>query len=134
MAFTWTKDLETGYALIDNEHKQLLKAADDLITACSLGKGRQELGTAVEFLSNYTKTHFSHEEELQAKHRFPDYTTHKSWHQAYVKNIETVLNRLKVEGPTITLVGAVNSEVSQLILHIKTADLKLAKFIQNSSN
>lgn len=132
MGFTWTKDLETGNALIDSEHKQLIKAADDLIAACSQGKGRQELGKAVEFLSNYTKTHFAHEEELQKKYAFPDYVAHRSWHQTFIKEIETVLNKLKSEGATISLVGEVNTKISQLILHIKTADLKLAQFIQSN--
>ena len=132
MAFTWTKDLETGNATIDNEHKQLVKAADALVEACSQGKGRQEIGSAVEFLSNYTKTHFAHEEELQVKHKYPDYTQHKSWHQAFIKEIETVMSKLKAEGATIALVAEVNSKISTLIGHIKTADLKLAKFIQNA--
>ncbi len=132
MGFTFTKDLETGNSLIDSEHRQLIKAADDLVTACGQGKGRQELGSAVEFLSNYTKTHFAHEEELQRKYNYPDYAVHRNWHQAFVKEIEIVLNKLKSEGPTIALVGEVNTKISQLILHIKTFDLKLAQFIQTS--
>lgn len=132
MAFVWTKDLETGHTLIDNEHKQLIKAADELVEACSQGKGRQELGSAVEFLSNYTKTHFGHEEELMVKSKYSEYTSHRSWHQSYIKEIETVLGKLKKEGPTIALVAEVNMKVSQLIVHIKTFDVKLAQFIQSN--
>ncbi len=132
MAFVWTKDLETGHTMIDNEHKQLIKAADELVEACGQGKGRQELGNAVEFLSNYTKTHFAHEEELMVKNKYPDYTSHRSWHQAYIKEIENVFGRLKKEGATIALVAEVNMKVSQLILHIKSLDLKLAQFMQNN--
>lgn len=134
MGFAFTKDLEIGNAQIDNEHRQLIKAADELVAACGQGKGRQELGTAIEFLSNYTKTHFAHEEDLQRKYIFPDYAAHRTWHQAYIKEIESVLNKLKSEGPTITLVGEVNTKVSQLILHIKTADLKLAQYIKTKQN
>lgn len=134
MAFVWTKDLETGNMQIDNEHKQLVKAADDLVTACSQGKGRQEIGTAVEFLSNYTKTHFAHEEELQVKYKFPDYTTHKSWHLGFLKEFELVAAKLKAEGANIAIVAEVNAKVGQLITHIKTSDLKLAQFIHSSSS
>ncbi|NLW64805.1 MAG: hemerythrin family protein [Clostridiales bacterium] len=133
MAFTWTKDLETGNALIDNEHKQLIKAADELVVACSQGKGRQEVGKAVEFLSNYTKTHFSHEEELQVKYKYTEYALHRNWHQGFLKEFENVAARLKEDGPTISLVAEVNTKVSQLITHIKTMDSKLAQFIQSSS-
>ncbi len=130
MAFTFTKDLETGNAQIDNEHRQLIKAADDLVLACSQGKGRQEIGSAVEFLANYTKTHFAHEEELMVKYKYPEYISHKNWHQAYVREIEAAGVKLKAEGATIALVADVNAKVSVLITHIKTSDLKLAQHIK----
>ena len=132
MAFTFTKDLETGNAQIDNEHRQLIKAADDLISACGQGKGRQEIAGAVDFLANYTKTHFAHEEELMMKFKYPEYISHKNWHQAYVKEIEAAGAKLKAEGATIALVADVNAKVSVLITHIKTSDLKLAQYIQNA--
>ena len=39
MRYEMTKDLETGNALIDSEHRQLFKAVNDLLDACSQGKG-----------------------------------------------------------------------------------------------
>ena len=132
MAFTWTKDLETGNAIIDTEHKKLIQAADELVTACSQGKGRQEIGKAVDFLSSYTKTHFGHEEELQVKNKYPDYSVHKNWHQGYIKEIENVSAKLKAEGATIALVAEVNSKVSELLTHIKTFDKKLAQYINGA--
>lgn len=132
MAFKWTSDLATGNTLIDSEHKKLIKAADDLVEACSQGKGRQTISDAVAFLVNYTKTHFAHEEELQQKYKFPGYVGHRAWHQGYIRKIEDVAARLKAEGPTISLVAEVNTRVSELITHIKTMDLKLAQFIQSA--
>ena len=35
MAYQFTKDLETGNALIDSQHKQLIQAINDLLDACS---------------------------------------------------------------------------------------------------
>ena len=134
MAITWTNDLATGNVQIDNEHKQLIKAADELLEACSQGKGRQEIGRAVEFLSNYTKTHFAHEEQLQVKFKFPDYIVHKNWHIDFMKEIEGVAEKMKAEGATIGLVAAVNNKISQLLRHIRTDDLKLAQFIQSNQN
>ena len=132
MAFKWTDDLATGNAIIDGEHQKLIKAADDLVEACSQGKGRQVINDAVEFLANYTKTHFAHEEDLQQKYKFPAYQAHRTWHQAYIKKIEEVAARLKAEGPTIAIVAEVNARISELITHIKTMDLKLAQFIQSA--
>lgn len=44
MRYEMTKDLETGNALIDSEHRQLFKAVNDLLDACSQGKGRKPGG------------------------------------------------------------------------------------------
>ena len=130
MAFKWTADLATGNEIIDSEHKKLIQAADDLVEACSQGKGRQVINDAVDFLADYTKTHFSHEEGLQQKYKFPAYPAHHSWHQSYIKKIEDVAAKLKTEGPTIAIVAEVNTRISELITHIKTMDVRLAQFIK----
>jgi hemerythrin len=62
--------------------------------------------------------------------KFPDYAMHKSWHQGFVTQIETISEKLKAEGATIVLVAEVNMKVGQLITHIKTLDSKLAQFLK----
>ena len=53
MRYEMTKDLETGNALIDSEHRQLFKAVNDLLDACSQGKGRSQVESTLEFLVSY---------------------------------------------------------------------------------
>ncbi|MDD3393566.1 MAG: hemerythrin [Clostridia bacterium] len=130
MAFTWTKELETGNIQIDTEHKQLIKAINDLLEACSSGKGRNEVIRTVDFLSQYTKTHFAHEQVLQQKFHYPDYVNHKKYHEDFIKVVDGIAIRLKAEGATIQLVGEVNMQVGNwLINHIKREDVKVAKHI-----
>ena len=40
MAFLWDKKLETGNGMIDQQHKQLITAINDLLQACSSRKRR----------------------------------------------------------------------------------------------
>ena len=131
MAFAWTKELETGNALIDSEHKQLIAAINKLLDACSSGKGRQELNSAVDFLVAYTRTHFSHEEGLQIKHKYPVYPEHKKFHISYLAMMDDIAAKIKVQGPTIGMVGDVNSKILLLLNHIKREDVKLAAFIKS---
>ena len=133
MAFAWTKDLETGNTLIDSEHKQLIAAVNKLLEACTSGKGRQELASAVDFLVDYTKTHFSHEESLQIKTKYPTYTAHKAFHISYLSQMAILASKIKAEGPTIAMLGEVNSKVSLLLNHIKREDVKLAAYIKSVS-
>lgn len=130
MAFSWTKDLETGNAQIDAEHKELFQAINNLLEACSSGKGRAEVTNTVDFLSQYTKTHFGHEQVLQQKYKYPDYENHKKYHEGFIRTVDSIRTRLKAEGPTIQLVGEINMQVGNwLINHIKREDVKVAKHI-----
>ena len=43
MRYEVTQDLVTGNALIDSEHRQLFAAVNDLMDACSQGKGRDQI-------------------------------------------------------------------------------------------
>ncbi|WMI81315.1 bacteriohemerythrin [Anaerotignum sp. MB30-C6] len=130
MAFSWTKDLETGNAQIDTEHKELIQAINNLLEACSSGKGRNEIANTVDFLNQYTKTHFAHEQILQQKYKYPDFENHKKYHEGFIKVVEDFTTRLKANGPTIQLVGEINMQLgSWLINHIKREDVKVAKHI-----
>jgi len=130
MAFLWTKELETGNTQIDTEHKELIQAINNLLEACGSGKGRKEIASTVDFLNQYTRTHFAHEQVLQQKYKYPDYENHKNYHEGFIKTVDSISTRLKAEGPTIQLVGEVNMQLGNwLINHIKREDVKVAKHI-----
>lgn len=43
MAYKWDISLETGNIAIDEQHKSLINAINELLEACSHGKGRAEV-------------------------------------------------------------------------------------------
>ena len=69
MAYVFTPDLETKNALIDSEHKQLIKAINDLLEACSKGQGRAQVAQTAKFVYDYTSKHFADEERLQLQYK-----------------------------------------------------------------
>ncbi len=73
MKYVWTQDLETGNEIVDKQHKALIEAFNSLLDASMKGYERQELGQTINFLVEYTKKHFSDEEDLQVRYRYPDY-------------------------------------------------------------
>ena len=134
MAYRWSDDLLTGNVQIDTEHKELIGAINDLLDACSKGKGRAELEKTVEFLSSYTKTHFAREEVLQRKYGYPDYKNHKEYHKYFIEQVENIHKKLLSSGANVALVGEINSKVGNWIIkHIKTEDVKVAKHIKSKS-
>ena len=71
MRYEVTKDLETGNALIDSEHRQLFDMVNKLQEACAQGKGRAQIESSVKFLMDYVKKHFNDEDNLQKKYKYP---------------------------------------------------------------
>lgn len=52
MKYELTKDLETGNAIIDSEHRQLFNAINQLMDACSSGQGRAKIESTLRFLQD----------------------------------------------------------------------------------
>ena len=131
--FTWSSDLETGNDLLDAQHKQLIEALGNLTDACSGGKGRSVLAETMDFLESYTAKHFGDEETLQKQSGYPDYPNHKRLHDGFKRVVADLGRQLKAEGPTIVLVGKVNTNIGGwLVNHIKREDTKVAAHLHKS--
>jgi hemerythrin len=133
MAYAWSADLETGNDIIDGQHKQLIQAINNLLDACSKGQGRSELSNTMKFLYDYTAKHFADEEKLQLASKYPDYPNHKMYHEGFKKVVHDLSKELDEQGPTIVLVGKINSSIAGWLLnHIKKEDVKVAKHIRET--
>lgn len=134
MAYRWSDDLLTGNTQIDTEHQELIRAINDLLEACSQGKGRAELEKTVQFLASYTRTHFGREEVLQRKYGYPDYNNHKEYHKYFIEQVDNIHKKLSAEGPSVALVGEINNKVGNWIInHIKREDVKVARHIKEKT-
>lgn len=132
MAYSWDKSLETGNLSIDSQHKSLINAINELLEACSQGKGRNEVSKTLNFLQDYVVKHFADEEMLQLKSSYPDYKAHKEKHESFKVTVKNIADEFKGSGATIQLVAKVNSSIGGwLISHIKTEDKKVAAHIMN---
>ena len=131
MAFKWRDSLETGNMSIDSQHKELIQAANDLLEACSEGKGRDKIQSTSKFLLDYTKKHFGDEERLQMKSNYPDYPNHKKLHEFFVSEVKQLVSDLESQGPSVAMVGKVNILISGWFFnHISKEDTKVAAHIK----
>lgn len=134
MAYSFTPDLLTGNTTIDSQHKELIAAINNLLEACSQGKGRAVLSDTAKFLYDYTSKHFADEEKLQLASKYPDYANHKQYHEGFKQVVREIIAQIDKEGPTIVLVGKVNSSIAGWLLnHIKREDVKVAAHIRSVS-
>jgi hemerythrin len=132
MAYQWDSSLETGHVKIDNQHKQLIAALNNLIDAAKSGKGDAEIFKTLDFLTGYTIMHFSDEEKLQIKYDYPDYLVHKRIHEDFKKTVGDLTKKLRDEGPREELVNTVTDAVGAWLLnHIKGDDFRMAAFVKS---
>lgn len=130
MRYELTDDLITGNALIDSEHRELFKAVNELMDACSQGKGRDQIQKTVTFLNDYVAKHFRDEENLQTKSNYPGYPAHKQFHDGYRRKLGETTQVLMREGPTVKALGDLNTVVAILVSHIRTEDKRLARHVK----
>ena len=131
MAYKWDSILETGYDNIDNQHKQLFTALNNLIEASSSGKGDRAVLDTLEFLTAYAIKHFTDEEKLQIDYDYPDYLYHRRLHDDFKKTVTELNQRVCKEGPTESLIYEVSDIIgSWLLNHIKGDDFRVATFVK----
>ncbi|MDR2825482.1 MAG: hemerythrin family protein [Deltaproteobacteria bacterium] len=131
MSYAWDHSLETGNAMIDNQHKQLVVALNALLDACRDGKGQEELERTMEFLNGYTIKHFGDEEKLQKQHNYPEFDGHKLLHSDFKRVVGKLTKQLKEEGPSDMLTSELYASVGDwLVHHIKGDDFKLATYLR----
>src|SRR3972149_3293503 len=109
MPFEWTQNLSIGVAEIDNQHKELFKRINNLLDACTQGKGKDEVLNTLRFLDDYVTVHFTEEERLQQKYNYPYYTSHKALHAEFIKNISDIKKAVEEEGAGLHLVVRTNN-------------------------
>lgn len=132
MRYELTKDLETGNNLIDTEHRELFRMINNLQSACSEGKGRDQLEASVRFLMDYVRKHFRDESELQKSSGYPDYAAHSRFHQSYTQQIDTAGKALLARDADIASIAELNRLLAILVTHIRTEDKKVAEHIRAS--
>jgi len=78
----WEDKYSVGVPGLDTEHKIMLDLISQLHDGYAAEKGHDYLEGIFEILSDYTDTHFRHEEALMERIGFPGLAGHKVSHQA----------------------------------------------------
>ena len=125
-----TKDLETGNATIDKEHRELFQAVNTLMDACGKGQGRAAIEPALRFLLDYVNKHFAHEEQLQSQSGYPNLAGHKQFHEGYKRKLQDIAAKIPPAGPGVADLNNLNMHIGTLIIHIKIEDKKLGAFLK----
>jgi hemerythrin len=126
----WTPDLAVGLKVIDEQHQELYRRINQLLEACSQGKGKETVGKTLQFLSDYVITHFGNEETYMIKYAYPEYTQHKALHTKFIASLKQLKESFVRDGAGVALVAKTNQVVIDwLNNHIRKVDTKLGAFL-----
>lgn len=134
--FKWDDSLLLHYDIIDDQHKAIFKAFDDLIENCNRDRNRAQRGEhvakCIEFLIQYVDTHFTHEECLMKKHNYPHLGSHKKQHREFRETVHNLQNDLKDYKDRSSFHAELITEMmAWLKLHIKVIDRRFVDYVNS---
>lgn len=125
----WSNDLSIGIEEIDADHRRLITCLDDLFTACYAGQGPQVLKKILGCLMQYTREHFSHEEDVMRRVGYPGLEDHRAAHAELVTELDDIIEQYEsVDGHELSNKTLQFLE-DWLTHHIMIEDKKIGKFI-----
>ena len=111
---------------VDEQHRTLFAKINDILEATEKGHGKEEISGLLDFLYDYTRTHFAHEEKLMAEVDCPIAQTNKELHVKFFNKFDALMERYKNEGPTNEFLIDLQQDVCVwLAKHIRTIDVQL---------
>lgn len=123
----WDDSYSVGVAVLDDDHKRLIKLINQLQTAALYETSEKFEKEAFDALLDYTKTHFKREEELLEKHSFPGLDAHKKQHQAMVNKVASLVSEYQ-QNADVTIENTIRYLKTWLINHINGTDKEYAGF------
>ncbi len=134
MAIQWTERLAVGVPIIDDQHKELFDRVNRLLAAAGDRSAHGELPSLLGFLQDYVVTHFRVEEDLMARHFYPDAPAHKEQHAGFVTDFGRLRADLEARGPEPVLVVETQKRVVDWLLqHVGKTDKVLGAFLADKA-
>ncbi len=129
--YKWSEDLATGIAEIDRQHQELFARLNRILEACAEQKGRQEVGSYIQFLEEYVIEHFQAEEKQMEAHAYPALAGHRAEHVQFTAQIHKIKEEFNEYGTAIhVLLMAIRASGDWLVSHIKKVDKAMAEFLR----
>jgi hemerythrin len=127
---TLTKDMETGVAKIDAQHRELIDRLNAVTSMGIKSVSKEETQKTLNLLGDYIVKHFGDEEELQKKSNYPKYEWHKEQHRLYIAEFQKLKKEFETNGcsPKFTL-DLSNSIIQWIVRHIKSVDIEFGKYL-----
>ena len=93
--FEWNEQIQTHIAKIDDQHKELIGYINELHDSMRAGKSKDVIEKILNGLFEYTKYHFTFEEEIMEKYEYEHLEEQRKAHKIYVQKIGELMEKYK---------------------------------------
>lgn len=122
---TWSSKHSVGVEPLDNQHKALVRALNELHAASMRGEVRKVAGPLLRQIVSVASGHFSTEERLMESIRFPGLAGHRAKHQELTGRIAEFVTRHE-KGDTTVCTQLLYFMRDWLTKHLQTEDQEYA--------
>ncbi len=129
----WNDSYSVGIESIDNDHKKLLGMINQLQTASHYTTDDGMVDEILNELVEYTKYHFTREENMLKENNYPDYDVHKKQHEAMINQVSIFIDEYRVDSNR-TIDDVIQYLKSWLINHINGCDQEYSSFLKGKAN
>ena len=125
----WTPDLNTGIALIDDQHKMLCAYINTLYRSVQDGTV-EEMGLEIIInLKSYTVSHFNTEEHYFSRSMYPETDKHREMHKHFVAKVAEAEERAR--SSNFQVAGELLEFLKNWLLnHIRVTDHQYVPFVK----
>ena len=124
----WNDMLATGHAVMDADHKNLVKLFNQLTDSVKKRKGKIACSNLLDKIIEHTKAHFELEELLMAEHHYPKTGQHTAEHALLMKQAHNYKAKFEAGSPG-SHIPLIHFPEDWLTFHILAADKELTEFL-----
>ncbi len=126
----WCDTYSVNVAEIDEQHKKLLDLVNDLHSAIESLADKNELKDMLDELVEFTRTHFSTEEELMKQHGFPELKKHRKEHKLLLRYLVELVDGVS-GGKKLYFYSDYDVSTDWALIHIIECDKSLGAFLNS---
>ena len=121
----WNPDWETGFQMIDDQHRELFRRVDALMSAIHMDDAKETVPGLLSFLAEYVVQHFQAEEAEMVASHYPGLDSHRQIHADMTAKVAAMLRQFETD-PTCITDEVLEFITEWLVLHINGVDRQMA--------
>ena len=129
---TWCDEYNVNVEEIDNQHQKMLELVNSLHDAVEARVDKDGLKDLLVELVEFTRLHFSTEEQLMKKHDYPDLAKHHKEHRLLLLYLVDLVEVVS-SGENLSFYSDYDVSTDWALTHIYECDKSLGAFL-NSRN